>query len=52
METETKFVDFNVYCPQCKNSQLTESEEPCNECLTSPVNTDSHKPVNFEGAHK
>lgn len=50
METETKFVEFEKYCPLCKNSKLAESEDPCNECLTSPANIESHKPVNFEEA--
>ena len=48
MQTETKEVYFATYCPLCKNQALPETEDPCNECLTEPVNIESHKPVNFE----
>ena len=43
-----KFVDFNKYCNKCKYFTLKDSEEPCNECLTNPVNEYSHKPVNYK----
>lgn len=48
MQTETKIVDFEKYCKLCKNQTVAEIEDPCNECLTTPVNIDSHKPVMFE----
>jgi hypothetical protein len=48
MQTETKFVCFDKYCPLCKNNKLAEEEDPCNECLTTPANINSHKPINFE----
>lgn len=48
MQTETKFVDLNKYCPLCKNQTYDETKDPCNECLTTPVNIDSHNPVNYE----
>ena len=48
MHTDTKLVDFDKYCPDCKYSTTAETEDPCNECLTTPANIDSHKPVNFE----
>jgi hypothetical protein len=48
MQTETKFVCFNKYCLLCKNKEIIETEDPCNECLTMSANIDSHKPVNFE----
>ena len=45
---DEKFVFFNEYCPHCENKALPDDEEPCNECLTNPVNQYSHKPVNFK----
>jgi predicted DCC family thiol-disulfide oxidoreductase YuxK len=48
METKTKIVYFDQYCPLCKHTSVSETEDPCNECLTYPVNIESHKPVNFE----
>lgn len=43
-----KIVEFAEYCSQCKYSPLKQDEEPCNECLTNPVNEDSRKPIMFE----
>lgn len=48
MQTETKEVYFNEYCKMCKYQLTKETEDPCNECLTSPSNIDSHKPILFE----
>ena len=48
MHTDTKLVDFDKYCPKCKNWIVAFTEDPCNECLTTPVNIDSHKPINFK----
>ena len=44
----TKFVDYVQFCPLCKNEKTKETEDPCNECLTTPVNLGSIKPINFE----
>lgn len=43
-----KIVEFSEYCYKCKNKDVVETEDPCNECLKTPVNEDSHKPINFE----
>lgn len=43
-----KEVYFDVYCNKCVHELKPENEEPCWECLTSPVNAYSHKPVKFE----
>ena len=48
MEENTKEVYFHQYCPTCKHLKTDEREEPCNECLTYPENTYSHKPINWE----
>ena len=44
-----KFVDFE-YCNTCKfkNVKDEKGEEPCNECLTEPVNLNSNKPIKYE----
>ena len=52
MQTKTKIVEFFIYCKQCKNHPVNETEDPCNECLTTPVNIESHKPINFEAQTK
>ena len=48
METDTKEVNFRLYCPKCAHYKLKETEEPCNECLAQGFNYDSHKPINYK----
>ena len=43
-----KEVYFGLYCNQCQYYDTPESEDPCDECLTSPSNVYSHKPINFK----
>lgn len=48
MEEIYKLVHFGEYCKTCKYSDLKEDEDPCHDCLNEPVNTYSHKPVNWK----
>ena len=48
MKTRTKEVFFDIYCKDCKYYKLAPYKNPCNECLSSPYNEDSHKPVNWK----
>lgn len=48
MQTDTKEVYFNEYCKTCKHQLLKEFEDPCSDCLATPSNINSHKPVNYE----
>lgn len=48
MEENNKEVRFDLYCKTCRYYDLAESEDPCYECLENPVNSYSHKPVNWE----
>lgn len=48
MYDSLKEVYFDKYCKDCKWFKTDESEDPCDDCLTQPVNVDSHKPVNYE----
>lgn len=41
-------VYFDQYCPTCKHSEATESDDPCWDCLSEPMNYDSHKPQYWE----
>ena len=43
-----KEVYFDEYCKSCRHSKATETEEPCSECLSEPLNWNSHKPVKYE----
>lgn len=48
MVSSEKEVYFHEYCRKCEHLEVDESEDPCDECLTNPVNEYSHKPVNFK----
>ena len=52
MVGDNKEVFFDVYCPRCEYKGVSESDPngKCWDCLESPVNVDSHKPVNFKEA--
>lgn len=52
MENVYKEVYFNKYCQTCKNKDVKESDDPCDECLSQPVNLYSHKPVNYISVKK
>lgn len=45
MEEHEKEVYFYIYCPSCKYFDLNGGKEPCNECLGTPSQQDSHKPA-------
>lgn len=47
LKTMQKIIDFGVYCQKCKYFDRAENEDPCWDCLTLPVNEDSHKPTEF-----
>ena len=48
MENNTKIVDFHKYCKTCKHSKKKDNEDPCDECLDNPTNTNTSRPVNWE----
>lgn len=52
MEIVDKFVNFDNYCETCKHWNTKQDEEPCNECLSNPVNEYSHKPIKYEKKEK
>lgn len=52
MDNQYKFVDFEKYCKTCKYKETKEVLDPCNECLSNPVNENSMKPVCYKEAEK
>ena len=50
-EDNQKIVEFEKWCPKCKNNFLIintdKDPDPCNECLDNPVMEDG-KPMNFK----
>lgn len=45
---ELKFVDFDAYCPHCQYADKSESDDPCDECLSIPARYNSHKPEKYK----
>ncbi len=45
---DIKFVDFKKHCDMCKHENVIHYEEPCNECLETPVRTGTEVPLHFE----
>lgn len=45
-----KIVFFDKYCQTCKHRDVDEVKDPCDACLSEPINFCSHKPINWEEA--
>lgn len=45
---DLKIVNFHEHCPDCQFSDIPDGDDPCNECLATPVNVDSRKPICFK----
>lgn len=43
-----KEVYFDEYCSRCIHCEQEEFDDPCHECLNTPANECSHKPIYFE----
>jgi hypothetical protein len=44
---EFKEVYFDKWCITCQHEKLMEEADPCFECLDTPLNVDSNKPINW-----
>lgn len=52
MYDEYKEVYYDQYCQTCKHKDVPEVKDPCHECLSEPVNLESHKPIKWETKKK
>lgn len=52
MDCVNKEVYFYEYCPKCKYWETHEKDEPCCDCLNTPFNSHSRKPIEFEDKDK
>lgn len=48
MVGDYKFVNFYSWCELCKYHNVSERDEPCNECLAMSARRDSTKPELWE----
>lgn len=52
MESREHIVEFENWCAKCQHVAASVTEDPCIECVSTPVNTDSRKPVKWEEKKK
>lgn len=53
MIPKPKIVEFEKYCKECEHYETPDYENPCDECLSYPVNeAGSRKPVNWKEKEK
>lgn len=43
-----KEVYFHEYCEICKHRDVKNTEEPCDTCLSEPINWNTHRPVKYD----
>lgn len=43
-----KEVYYHEYCKKCVHREVKNVEAPCDECLTEPLNWNTHKPTKYE----
>lgn len=51
-EIVEQFVEFDKYCNKCEYKDLENFKSPCNECLESPVNIYTTRPIKFKEQEK
>ena len=47
-EQEYFIVDFKTHCKICKHKDKANTDTPCDECLSEPINLQSEKPTRYE----
>ena len=52
MTNNYKEVYFDEYCYKCAWKESDPADLPCDDCLGTPMNIDSHKPIHFEEKEK
>ena len=45
-------VEYDKYCDKCKYKNIKDTEDPCDECLGSPVRESSKRPINWKKSEK
>lgn len=48
MEVVTKLVNYDQYCKSCEHFNKESYENPCHECLSTPVREYSRKPLCYK----
>lgn len=51
MELYEKEVRFDLYCKTCKHRSKQDYEDPCNDCLDTPVRKETSIPLYWRKAN-
>lgn len=43
-----KFADYYKYCKTCAHKDVEATEDPCDECLRTPAQEFTHRPINYK----
>ena len=47
-DSEYREVDYHIYCEKCKHYEDKGYESVCEECLDTPINLYTNKPIKYE----
>ena len=47
-DSEYREVDYYIYCEKCKHYEDKGYESVCEECLDTPINLYTNKPIKYE----
>ena len=47
-KTDYHIVRFDEWCKKCQHSETKDTDDPCNECLCDPVNTNDRQPTYYK----
>lgn len=47
-KTMEKIVEFELYCSKCKHYDSSDTDDPCDYCLSVPARENSRRPIKYE----
>lgn len=47
-DSEYREVDYHIYCEKCKHYENKGYESVCEECLDTPINLYTNKPIKYK----
>lgn len=47
-ENSEMMVRYDLWCNKCKHKDIKENDEPCEECLSNPINLNTERPICFK----
>lgn len=41
-------INFHDKCPTCRHKDISETEEPCNDCVGHPIGYETSTPLRYD----